>query len=212
MTEKDKEKEKIIKIDVKKTPSKTENQSALKVSCKCVKSISNRIKDHPSKTLSNEDSKACKDISKLDAELLEMLKKNDYTIVKYIDRGSTATVYKISNNKGETFAAKVINHSKVSQLILDIFLPQELHIVRNVQHPNIIQTFNVFQLKNYSVIVSEFASDGDLISYIEKISKPNISLSKKWTLQIVHGLVYLHSQGTTSTSKTLIFQLNFVFL
>ena len=122
-----------------------------------------------------------------------------YEVVSFVSTGSTCLVYKLIDSKSGAFlAAKVVDRNKLSPLVLEQLLPNELKIVREVSHPYIIRVNTVFSLPGFSVIVSEFASDGDFISHIERSTSPNLVLAKKWFHQVVQALVYLHSKGIVS--------------
>lgn len=121
--------------------------------------------------------------------------KLKYELVGFITRGSTCAVYKLVDCNGSFFAAKVLDRSQLKPIVLNTLLPNELSIVREIHHPYIMSVYNVFSLPGYSVIVSEFAADGDLISYIENHAVPNIVMSKQWFSQTVQAIVYLHSKG-----------------
>lgn len=128
-------------------------------------------------------------------EVNRILTQNNYRMVRYIDKGATAHVYKVVNAKGEFFAAKVIDHRKQSSSTLHEYLPNELKILRQVNHPNIIRAEDMLCYTNYTIIVTEFASDGDLITIIEKVSEPNVPKFKLWMKDVVQAVVYLHSMG-----------------
>lgn len=121
--------------------------------------------------------------------------KYKYELVGFITRGSTCAVYKLIDSKGTFLAAKVLDRSQLKPMVLNSLLPNELSIVKEIRHQYVMRVDNVFSMPGYSVIVSEFASDGDLISYIENSSFPNITMSKQWFSQTVQGVVYLHSKG-----------------
>lgn len=121
--------------------------------------------------------------------------KLKYELVCFITRGSTCAVYKLVDSNGSFLAAKVLDRSQLKPIVLNTLLPNELSIVREIHHPYIMSVYNVFSLPGYSVIVSEFAADGDLISYIENHAVPNIVMSKQWFSQTVQAIVYLHSKG-----------------
>lgn len=127
--------------------------------------------------------------------------KFNYEVVSYLTAGSTCAVFKLTDAKGNYLAAKVLDRSKLSQMVLNTLLPSELSIVREVRHPNIIRVENVFSLPGYSVIISEFASDGDLISFIERSSQPSVFHAKQWFTQMLHACVYLHGKGKRPSSR-----------
>ncbi|KAH9413266.1 hypothetical protein DERP_012977 [Dermatophagoides pteronyssinus] len=125
----------------------------------------------------------------------KLLKKFNYNIVKFIDKGSTSKVYKVSRND-QLYAAKIVDYNKLSDLIRKRFLPNEMKLVTSLNHPNIIRTEEVLTDDECSIIISEFGTDGDLMSYIERqTASVDIKRAKQWAVQIIQGLVYLHSKG-----------------
>ncbi|OTF71019.1 serine/threonine-protein kinase-like protein, partial [Euroglyphus maynei] len=125
----------------------------------------------------------------------KLLQKSNYTIVKFIDKGSTSKVFKVIRND-QYYAAKIVDCNQLSDLLRKRFLPNEMKIVTTLKHPNIIHTEEVLANDECSIIITEFAPDGDLMSYIERQSaSPDMERAKHWAIQIIQGLVYLHSKG-----------------
>ncbi|KAI2796363.1 TEL2, telomere maintenance protein 2 [Blomia tropicalis] len=107
-------------------------------------------------------------------------------------------VSQLKNHSGNDRAIKVIDHTKLPDLIREEHLPKELEIIRVINHVNIIQTDMVLtELKNYSIIVSEFASQGDLVSYMERNENnpPSLSMVKKWFVETTNAIYYLHHKN-----------------
>ncbi|KAH7645632.1 testis-specific serine/threonine-protein kinase 3 [Dermatophagoides farinae] len=160
----------------------------------CRKTVTPMFSEIPSTTgLELLDSKI--EDEEISVTVKKLLKKSNYTIVKFIDKGSTSKVYKIVRSD-QYYAAKIVDHRHLSELIRKQFLPNELKIVTSIKHPNIIKTEEVLTNDECSIIITEFAPDGDLMTYIERQStSPDIERAKYWAIQITQGLVYLHSKG-----------------
>jgi serine/threonine protein kinase len=75
----------------------------------------------------------------------------------------------------------------------------EVHILHEMQHPNIISVYAYFEDINEHQIVFEKAIQGDLFEYIKKI-KPSshglpLDLCKEIFQQLVSAISYIHSKG-----------------
>lgn len=134
----------------------------------------------------------------LPESVIEYLKSEKLNIVRYLCSSTTCLVYLVKNHSGNDRAIKVIDHTKLPDLIREEHLPKELEIIRVINHVNIIQTDMVLtELKNYSIIVSEFASQGDLVSYMERNENnpPSLSMVKKWFVETTNAIYYLHHKN-----------------
>lgn len=123
------------------------------------------------------------------------LNENQYQIVNYLSGGSTCSVYLIKDADGRFLAAKVIDHSKAQPKFLHELLPNELNIVRLLNHPNVLKTENIFEIPNYSIIISEYAQEGDLLQFLQDSNDINLATNKRYFTDCTKGLAYLHSIG-----------------
>lgn len=48
---------------------------------------------------------------------------------------------------------------------------QEIELLKNLNHPNIIRLYEIFSNKKFVFIVLEYAQKGDLLSYLKKHGK-----------------------------------------
>ncbi|KAI8149341.1 kinase-like domain-containing protein [Fennellomyces sp. T-0311] len=71
-------------------------------------------------------------------------------------------------------------------------LEHEIDILKSVRHPNIIAFHDAWYHKNEFVFITELMTSGTLREYIRKLSLPNMKIVKRWSRQILKGLVYLH--------------------
>jgi serine/threonine protein kinase len=84
-------------------------------------------------------------------------------------------------------------------------LSQEIEILKRVRHPNIINFHDCWYNSGEFVFVTELMTSGtlrecaletkgvDLCRYIRKLQVPNMKIVKRWSRQILKGLMYLHS-------------------
>ncbi|EGR27072.1 mitogen activated protein kinase family protein, putative [Ichthyophthirius multifiliis] len=73
---------------------------------------------------------------------------------------------------------------------------EEITLLKNLHHPNIISFVNAWinKGKNEIVFITECLSGGSLKQHLKKIGKPKLKIIKNWCRQILSGLVYLHQQ------------------
>ncbi|KAI8148281.1 kinase-like domain-containing protein [Fennellomyces sp. T-0311] len=74
-------------------------------------------------------------------------------------------------------------------------LEHEIQILKSVRHPNIIAFHEAWYTENEFVFITELMTSGTLREYIRKLSLPNIKIVKRWSRQILKGLVYLHGHN-----------------
>lgn len=77
----------------------------------------------------------------------------------------------------------------------DAFLQREINIMRTVHHPNVVQTFDIFECDENYHIVMEYLPGGSLFDIMKphsKFAEPDV---RELVLQMLKGLVYLHSKG-----------------
>ncbi|KAI8062854.1 kinase-like domain-containing protein, partial [Gongronella butleri] len=72
-------------------------------------------------------------------------------------------------------------------------LDHEIQILKSVRHPNIIALHDAWHTDNEFVFVTELMTSGTLREYIRKLKPlPNPKIVKRWSRQILKGLLYLH--------------------
>lgn len=71
-------------------------------------------------------------------------------------------------------------------------LSQEIEILKKVRHPNIISFRDSWFSNGEFVFITELMTSGTLREYIQKLRKPQIKVVKRWSRQILKGLLYLH--------------------
>lgn len=102
-------------------------------------------------------------------EFIKMKKKKfteDYTIIREIGRGGFGCVYKVMMKNGKIArAAKKIDKSQLNDEEHDNLLG-EMSIMMSLDHPNIVKLFEVYDQKNYYVMVMELCDGGELFHRI----------------------------------------------
>eukprot|EP00041_Stephanoeca_diplocostata_P017944 m.371575 g.371575 ORF g.371575 m.371575 type:complete len:1373 (+) comp20868_c0_seq1:275-4393(+) len=115
----------------------------------------------------------------------------DFVTMELIGSGSFGKVFK-GRRRGtaEIVALKFISKRSRSAKELKI-LRQEIDIMRNLRHPNIIHMLDTFETSDQIVAVTEFA-DGELFQIIEDDTKLPLDQVRQIARQLVSALRYLH--------------------
>ena len=74
-------------------------------------------------------------------------------------------------------------------------IQNEIDILKRVKHPNIIKLYQVIENHQFLFIVMEYATEGDLYTYLLKKKRLDEKEAFSWFIQLVNAVEYLHSQG-----------------
>lgn len=77
----------------------------------------------------------------------------------------------------------------------DAFLQREINIMRGTRHPNVVETFDIFESETNYHIVMEFLQGGSLFDIMKPHRKFSEEEVRSLIQQILQGLEYLHSKG-----------------
>jgi len=99
------------------------------------------------------------------------------------------------NNHGMTstrkFACKTVNTVRMKDREIKEFI-NEVDILRELDHPNIIQLFEVYKNKRKVWIITELCTGGDLTSRIDTISENDVATIME---QIARAMYYMHKRN-----------------
>lgn len=112
-----------------------------------------------------------------------------------IGHGSFGTVYTgLDLDTGVLMAVKEIRFDKSS--IKEIkSIRDEIEIMKKLDHPNITQYLGTSQQDNFLYILTEWIPGGSIKQLISKFGKLTEEIIHSYTLQILNGLIYLHSHN-----------------
>jgi len=137
------------------------------------------------------------DLSLVKASSSSKEKRLRVELLEEIGSGSYAKVFKakrIENGpEPQFFAAKVINLQKAPKDFVQKFLPRELSICKQVDHPNLVKTFDVLNNPKKIVILMSYAGKGDLLTHCRLIGAMRDDQCRPIFKQIVYGIEYLHN-------------------
>lgn len=71
------------------------------------------------------------------------------------------------NGRRRRIAAKIIDKRKAPPDFVSKFLPRELDVYIQLDHPNIIKVYDIFEIQHRIYIFMELAEGGDLLDLIK---------------------------------------------
>lgn len=120
----------------------------------------------------------------------------NYILEKKLGHGSYATVYQAHHkSNGGNYAVKVISREKIGSAKLQTNLEQEIAIMKEINHENVVRLFGTFTSKNNFYLVLEFCGGGDLHNYILRHTRLDETITRRFLIQLARGLQFLHSKG-----------------
>ena len=127
---------------------------------------------------------------------------DDLTLIVYLNAGCLGEIF-LSKKKGsnELYATKRIAVQSIHQEpCLKKYIENEIMILKNLKHPNIVKLFDVKVKEDYIYLVMEYCNGGSLSdalnNHINKYGAPfSEELVKYLMKQILSGVEYLHKHG-----------------
>ena len=124
----------------------------------------------------------------------------DLVLIKSIGKGAFGEVF-LTTKRGtqQQFATKKVQKSVVLQEKVKKYFNNEIFILRNVNHPNIIKLYEIKQTLNNFYLVFDLCNGGGLSNCLEKYMKNNGNkpftqeIVQHIMRQLVSGLQYLHN-------------------
>ncbi|KAK3093684.1 hypothetical protein FSP39_018880 [Pinctada imbricata] len=124
------------------------------------------------------------------------LKKRGYTLGSTLGEGSYAKVKSgYSERSQRRVAIKIIDRKRTPKDFREKFLPRELKLHTNLDHPNVIKLFEIFEFHNRVYLIMEHAGHGDLLEYIKLRGALPDERAKTMFKQIVNAVEYLHQNS-----------------
>ena len=118
----------------------------------------------------------------------------EYKLFNVIGKGSFGQVFLTTkDNDPKKKATKRLDFRNMSDELRK-YLSNEIHIMKELNHPNIIHLEKVIPSAHHYYVIMEYCNGGDLSDCLKKYGKPfNQKIVQHIMLQIVDALKYIHS-------------------
>ncbi|KAH9828404.1 cytokinesis protein sepH-like [Teratosphaeria destructans] len=119
----------------------------------------------------------------------------DYQLGDCLGKGASGAVYRALNwSTGETVAIKQISLANLQKNELNVIM-QEIDLLKNLEHPNIVKYHNFVKSTDSLYIILEYCENGSLHTICKNFGKFPENLVSLYTAQVLQGLLFLHEQG-----------------
>ena len=93
---------------------------------------------------------------------------------------------------GERVAIKILVKEKIIDVADVERVSREIHILKLIRHPSIIQLYEIIETSRHLFLVMEYVENGELFDYIVKQTKVEEPEACRYFKQIISGVAYLH--------------------
>ena len=122
-------------------------------------------------------------------------KLSKYTLGPTIGEGTYGKVKLATHiTTNETVAIKFIIKSRLLKFSDSQRIQNELQLIMNLNHPNILKAFEIFEDDTYYYIVMERPKNGDLFNYVCEKKRLTFTEASIIFFQVVNAIDYIHSQ------------------
>jgi serine/threonine protein kinase len=121
------------------------------------------------------------------------------TCLGQIGKGAFATVYQLATKmEGKLLAAKELEKRRfMKNGQLDKKIDNEMKIMEDLKHPNIVEFVEHHEEEGYLYIIMEYVRHGDLQGYLARHGRLKEEQAKVMAQQILSALNYLHRKNIT---------------
>jgi 5'-AMP-activated protein kinase, catalytic alpha subunit len=93
---------------------------------------------------------------------------------------------------GEKVAIKILEKDKIVDVADVERVSREIHILKLIRHPNIIQLYEIIETPKHLFLVMEFMERGELFDHIVSKKRMGEEEACKVFEQIISGIEYIH--------------------
>ena len=97
----------------------------------------------------------------------------------------------------EKVAIKILCKQRIRERTDIERISRQIKIMKVVNHPFIVQMYEIIESPKYLFLIMQFVEGGDLFDVISNQSKLSEETSRSYYAQMVLGLQYLHKLGIT---------------
>ncbi|XP_043689018.1 CBL-interacting protein kinase 5-like [Telopea speciosissima] len=118
-----------------------------------------------------------------------------YELGRMLGQGTFAKVYHARNLRtNQNVAIKVIDKEKILKVGLIDQIKREISVMRLVQHPNVVQLYEVMASKTKIYFTMEYVKGGELFNKIAR-GKLKEDAARKYFQQLIGAVDFCHSRG-----------------
>ncbi|KAJ3029165.1 Serine/threonine-protein kinase 33 [Rhizophlyctis rosea] len=118
-----------------------------------------------------------------------------YTLGKKLGQGSFGTVHIIQHKAtNKTYACKIVKKKRGSPVLYEQ-LQREIAIMKRVNHPHIVQLYEVYETPRKYFLVMEYCRGGDLVQRIRSRRGCCEADVRVILCRLVSAIAYLHDHG-----------------
>ncbi|KAL4564156.1 hypothetical protein LXL04_028209 [Taraxacum kok-saghyz] len=118
-----------------------------------------------------------------------------YEIGRQLGHGTFAKVYHAKNvHTGKSVAMKVVGKEKVIKVGMMDQVKREISVMKMVQHPNIVELYEVMASKSKIYFAMELVKGGELFSKIAK-GRLREDVARSYFQQLISAVDFCHSRG-----------------
>lgn len=120
----------------------------------------------------------------------------DYVTIKTLGTGAFGTVMLAKRNNSENLVAiKSISKHSILRSKMGTQVKKEISIIKALDHPNIVQVFEVLMSTQYLYIVMDFAPGGELYGKITRTGRLSDEECRRYVRQLCSALEYCHGKN-----------------
>lgn len=126
----------------------------------------------------------------------KIIEIENFVFVSTIYKGNCSKI-KLGYNKLSKvpYVVKIIDKTKIKQNNEANRIINEISILKQIHHPNIISLENIYEDNKSIYIVMEYCEGKALHNYIQRKKKLNENVASFFYYQIINSIEYLHSKG-----------------
>lgn len=118
-----------------------------------------------------------------------------YELGRQLGHGTFAKVYHAKNlHTGKSVAMKVVGKEKVIKVGMMDQVKREISVMKMVQHPNIVELYEVMASKSKIYFAMELVRGGELFSKIAK-GRLREDVARSYFQQLISAVDFCHSRG-----------------
>uniref|UniRef100_A0A183CE44 non-specific serine/threonine protein kinase n=1 Tax=Globodera pallida TaxID=36090 RepID=A0A183CE44_GLOPA len=118
-----------------------------------------------------------------------------YKLEKTLGKGQTGLVKTGTHCiTGKKVAVKIVNKEKLNESVLQK-VEREIAIMKLIEHPHILQLFDVYENKKYLYLLLEHVSGGELFDYLVKKGRLMAKEARKFFRQIISAIDFCHAHN-----------------